>query len=92
MSDFWNIFEALNHNQNKNNDMELRKKQSEFKDEKHYLIALAVAYIKEHTGFVGIDDSIIEYDDSEKIESDGYWLADCLQNEFDLSDEDVETK
>ncbi len=72
--------------------MQLRKKQSQFKSEKHYLIALAVAYIIEHTGYVGMDDSIIEQDDDEEIESDGFWLAETLKNEFDLEDEDIETK
>lgn len=59
------------------------KTEQECKDRKDYLVRLAIAYIKDHTGYVGMDDGIF-YDDTE---CGGYALADDLGYEFDI-DED----
>lgn len=57
--------------------------QKEKEDRKTYLVRLAIEYIKEHTGYVGMDDELF-YDDAE---CDGYCLADDLRIEFDIEDE-----
>jgi len=58
------------------------KKEKDCKDRKEYLVRLAIDYIRDHTGFVGVDDSIY-YDDAE---CDGYALADDLSSEFEIED------
>lgn len=57
--------------------------QKENEDRKTYLVRLAIEYIKEHTGYVGMDDGLF-YDEAE---CDGYCLADDLRIEFDIEDE-----
>jgi len=53
-------------------------KESDFKNRKDYLVALAIEYIRDHTGFIGMDDRIF-IDDAQ---CDGYALADDLEMEF----------
>jgi len=53
-------------------------KQEDFKSRQEYLVAVAIEYIRNHTGFMGVDDDVF-YDDAE---CDGYALADDLENEF----------
>ena len=48
--------------------------QEDFKSRKQYLVALAIEYIREHTGYVGVDDD------------GGYALANDLAYEFKLDD------
>lgn len=57
--------------------------QKENEDRKTYLVRLAIEYIKEHTGYSGIDDELF-YDGSV---CDGYCLAEDLRAEFDIEDE-----
>ena len=61
----------------------IRLEQKENEDRKTYLVRLAIEYIKEHTGYVGIDDELF-YDETE---CDGYCLADDLMIEFDIENE-----
>lgn len=56
-------------------------KQEDFKTRKEYLVALAIIYIRNHTGYMGIDDDVF-YDEAE---CDGYALADDLNEEFNLN-------
>ncbi len=55
-------------------------KQEDFASRKEYLVRLAIEYIKNHTGFMGMDDDVF-FDDAE---CDGYALADDLASEFDI--------
>ena len=61
----------------------IRLEQKENEDRKTYLVRLAIEYIKEHTGYVGMDDELY-YDEAE---CDGYCLADDLRIEFDIDDD-----
>lgn len=61
------------------------KKQSDFKDRKHYLVYLAIQYIDIHTGYMGIDDSVF-FDDAE---CDGSALAGDLADAFDMDIDEV---
>jgi hypothetical protein len=56
-------------------------KQKENEPRKDYLVRIAIWYIEQHTGFVGIDDRVI-YDEAECGA-----LAEDLRIEFDI-DED----
>lgn len=58
--------------------MEFIKKENETR--KEYLVRVAVYYIEQHTGYLGIDDCIF-YDDAE---CDGYCLAEDLRAEFNI--------
>lgn len=57
-------------------------KEQDFIDRKDYLIAVAIEYIRSHTGFVGMDDRVF-YDEAR---CDGYALANDLAIEFHLQD------
>ena len=61
--------------------IKLEQKENEKRQE--YLVRLAIAYIIEHTGYVGVDDYLF-YDDAE---CDGYCLAEDLRNEFDIEED-----
>lgn len=54
--------------------------QKENEDRREYLVRIAIDYIENHTGFIGVDDEIF-YDDAE---CDGYCLAEDLKAEFDI--------
>ena len=54
--------------------------QKDFKNRQAYLVAVAIEYIRSHTGYVGVND-LVEYDGAE---CDGYCLANDLACEFDL--------
>jgi hypothetical protein len=60
--------------------------QQEGETRKNFLLRLAMTYIKDHTGYMGMDDMLF-YDEAE---CDGYCLADDIEIEFDvqLYDED----
>lgn len=66
--------------------IKLAKKESEFKDRKQFLVALAVKFIQTHSGYSGIDDELF-YDDAK---CDGGALELDLMYEFDIEDEDIE--
>lgn len=55
-------------------------KEEDFKSRKEYLVAIAIEYIRNHTGFVGMDDEVY-YDEAR---CDGYALASDLAIEFEL--------
>ena len=57
-------------------------KQKKNETRKNYLVRIAIAYIEEHIGYVGVDDFMI-YD---KAECDGYCLADDLRIEFNVDE------
>lgn len=57
-------------------------KEEQFKSRKDYLVAMAVLYIREHTGYVGMDDRIF----FDNAQCDGDSLADDLVSEFDLKE------
>ena len=57
-------------------------KEQQFKSRKEYLVAMAILYIKSHTGYIGMDDRIF-FDDAQ---CDGYSLSDDLLREFDLEE------
>jgi len=59
-----------------------KKKEKDCKNRKEYLVRLAVEYIRNHTGFMGMDDDIF-YDNTK---CDGYALANDLIYEFELDD------
>lgn len=59
------------------------KKQENYKNRKDYLVSLAIEYIEDHTGFVGMDDDVF----FDEAHCDGYALAEDLRIEFDLDDE-----
>jgi len=61
----------------------IKIKQKENETRKEYLVRLAVRYIEDHTGIVGMDDSLF-YDDAE---CDGYCLAEDLKIEFNIDDD-----
>ena len=58
----------------------IEKTEKDCENRQEYLVRLAIAYIRSHTGFVGMDDEIF-YDDAE---CDGYALADDLEDEFNI--------
>lgn len=57
-------------------------KEEDFPDRKTYLVALAIEYIKEHTGYVGVDDRVF----MDEGQCDGYTLANDLEIEFELEE------
>jgi len=57
-------------------------KEADFKDRKDYLVALAIEYIREHTGYMGVDDAVF----FDEAECDGYALSNDLAAEFGLID------
>lgn len=57
-------------------------REQDFKSRKEYLVAIAIEYIRDHTGFVGIDDGVF----LDEVECDGFALADDLEIEFGLGD------
>lgn len=66
--------------------IELKRKEQDFDSRKHYLVALAIAFLEENTGYYGLEDTL-NYDETT---CDGYCLAQDLKDEFNL--EDVEYK
>lgn len=64
----------------------LQKKAEDFENRKQYLVALAIKYIENHSGYMGIDDDIF-YDEAE---CDGGALAYDLMVEFNLTEDDLE--
>ena len=58
-------------------------KQEDFSSRKEYLVAIAILYIENHTGYSGVDDDIF-YDEAE---CDGYALAEDLKIEFEIDEE-----
>jgi len=56
------------------------KKECNFKHRKEYLVALAIEYIRDHTGYMGVDDEVF----FDETKCDGYALADDLETEFGL--------
>lgn len=54
-------------------------------DRKRMLVRQAIAFLKEHSGYVG-QDSLLHYDEAD---CDGYCLADDLQTEFNIDEEEV---
>ena len=69
--------------QNLNKMIKIDKNEQDCKNRKEYLVRLAIAYIKDHTGYIGIDDQIFMDDET----CDGYALAEDLINEFQIEDE-----
>jgi len=61
----------------------IKLEQKENESRKEYLVRLAIEYIKEHTGYVGVDDYIY-YDEAK---CDGYCLAEDLRIEFDIEED-----
>lgn len=57
-------------------------KQADFPSRKEYLVAMAILYIRSHTGYYGINDDVF-YDEAE---CDGYALADDLIDEFEIDE------
>ena len=55
-------------------------KEQDFKSRKEYLVAIAIEYIRNHTGFAGMDDEVF-YDEAQ---CDGYALANDLAIELEL--------
>lgn len=47
---------------------------------KNFLLRMAIQYINDHTGYIGVDDTLF-YDESE---CDGYCLANDIEAEFDV--------
>lgn len=64
--------------------IQLIKEESEFKDRKTFEVALAIAFLKENSGYPHTET--LNYDETT---CDGYCLADELMSSFDLSDDDV---
>lgn len=63
--------------------IDINLKEEDCSSRKQYLVMLAISYIRDHTGFVGIDDSIF-YDEAV---CDGYALADDLAYEFEIEED-----
>jgi|TARA_Y100000310_G_scaffold69791_1_gene65352 hypothetical protein len=61
----------------------IKLEQKENESRKQYLVRLAIEYITEHTGYVGVDDYLY-YDEAE---CDGYCLAEDLRIEFDIEED-----
>jgi hypothetical protein len=61
----------------------IKIEQKENEKRQEYLVRLAIAYIIQHTGYIGIDDYLF-YDDAE---CDGYCLAEDLRNEFYIEED-----
>lgn len=61
------------------------KKETDFKSRKEYLVYLAIHYIHNHTGFIGVDDDVF----FDEAECDGYALATDLASEFEFDIDDV---
>ena len=57
-------------------------KEQDFKNRKEYLVTIAIEYIRNHTGFVGMDDEVF----FDEAQCDGYALANDLAIEFELDD------
>lgn len=57
-------------------------KETDYPDRKTYLVALAIEYIKKHTGYIGVDDRVF----MDEAECDGYTLANDLEIEFEIED------
>lgn len=57
-------------------------KEENYPDRRTYLVALAIEYIKDHTGYVGIDDIVF----MDEAQCDGYALANDLEIEFELEE------
>lgn len=53
-------------------------------DRKTFLVRIAIQYIKDHTGYMGMDDEMM-YDGTV---CDGYCLAEDLKDEFNITDQD----
>lgn len=64
--------------------IQLIKKESEFKDRKTFEVALAIAFLKENSGYSHTET--LNYDETT---CDGYCLADELMYSFELNEEDV---
>ena len=58
----------------------IKLEQKENESRKKYLVRLAVEYIQEMSGYVGIDDTLY-YDG---VECDGHCLSEDLKIEFDI--------
>ena len=56
------------------------KTEQDFETRKEYLVWLAIQYIENHTGYVGMDDDVF----FDKAKCDGYALAEDLRIEFDI--------
>lgn len=63
--------------------VKIDKTEQECKDRKEYLVRLAIAYIVDHTGYLGMDDDIF-YDEAN---CDGFALAEDLRVEFEIEEE-----
>jgi len=63
-------------------------KQEDCKDRKEYLVKLAIIFIRNHCGFIGMDDGIF----FDEAECDGYCLADDIESEFGFEDEELKFK
>jgi hypothetical protein len=61
------------------------KKETDFKSRKEYLVYLAIHYIHNHTGYIGIDDNVF----FDEAKCDGYALANDLAYEFNMDIDDV---
>lgn len=55
------------------------------KDRKEYLVKLAILFLRNHCGYVGMDDRIF----FDEAECDGYALADDLGYEFDIDTDNL---
>ena len=62
--------------------IELKMKEQDFDNRKQYLVALAIAFLEENTGYSGLEDTL-NYDETT---CDGYCLAQDLKDEFNLED------
>ena len=59
-------------------------KEEDCKDRKEYLVKLAILFLRNHCGYVGMDDGIF----FDEAECDGYALADDIESEFNLENYD----
>lgn len=60
----------------------IKLKQKENESREKYLVRLAIEYIEDHTGFIGVDDYL--YYDGEEV--DGFFLANDLRIEFNIEE------
>ena len=58
-------------------------KQEDFPSRKEYLVAIAILYIDNHTGYSIIDDNVF----FDEAICDGFALAEDLKIEFDIDEE-----
>lgn len=63
----------------------IRLEQKDKESRGDYLVRLAIVYIKNHSGFAGIDDDLF-YD---AAACDGFCLADDLMYEFNIDESDL---